>query len=647
MGVMKEAPKGREESMTGKTRFETGLTLRVILAIFFASFFFMPISIYLQLVTGVLISGIAVFVTAIIFSELSIVTASPLKKQELFIIFQMSGIAGTTTYMVELIYRGYMISSPLSKAFRIGGLPLSELIPTWWAPPAWSDSYLTRTLFSVDWAIPTLLTVVYGVLTILTELALLIMTSLLYIEVEKLPFPMAPPIAELVNTLAERKPYRIGLFSESAAIGMLIGIIVHIPRITLGIQAIPFPWADFTGFTEQYIPGAIVGIATEPLSYISGMLIPWVPAVYMLITSVICWIILNSAFITVFPQAFPKWSRDYTAGMGISLLYQRSQLHVWLWPQIIFGLTLSLFFLIRGVSSVKRALRTLAHLPPSLRQIGYPPLPVVLAMYLTGTLGSVVLFHILVPEMPIIIPIFLSVGLSFLNAIVGARILGETGQSFATVGQNMWRPFIYVSGYKGVNGWLITPVIGGGLASGWTQDIKIAYLTETRLGDFLKAFILAWIAYRVFGFMWGSFFWTFAPIPSSVYPYTVVDWPIRLMTDGMWITRQLDVSLNVALASFGGMVAVLIAGTALSKFIGLPFSPSSIVAGTATIPPAIIPVFIGSTLGRFLVPRIFGKEWWDEHRALIVAGFATGEGIAIGIGIVGSLLVRAIWTWPY
>ena len=644
---MTEVQEGQNVSAEGRPRFKTGLTLRAGLAIFFASLFFMPVSLYLQLVAGVIVGSIAVYVTAIIFSEISIATGSPLTKQELFIILQMCGIAATTTYMVELIYRGFMVTSPLSKAFKIANLPMGELIPYWWAPPSSSYSYVIRSLFHMDWLIPTLFTVATGICTILTEFALLMITSLLYIEVEKLPFPMASLTAEMVTTLAERKPYRIGLFSECAVIGMLIGLLVHTPRITLGIKIIPFPWVDYTGLTEQYIPGAIVGIASEPLSYISGMLIPWIPAVYMLISSFICWIVLNSMFITTFPQVFPKWSEEYTAGMGISLLYQRSQIHAWLVPQIIGTITLSLFFLIRGAKYIKGAFKTLIRLPPSLREVGYFRLPAILAMYFTGTLGSVVLFHLLVPDMLIFIPILFSVCLSFLNALIGARVLGETGQSIPLLGQDIWRPFVYLSGYQGVAGWLVSPIIGGGLSSGWTQSIKIAYLTETRPGDFLKAFILAWIAYRIFGFMWGSFFWTFAPIPSSAYPYTTINWPIRLMTDGMWITRQIGINTNIVLFSFVSFAGVLILGTALSRFIGLPFSPSGIFAGVAMIPPSVIPIFLGSTVSNFLVPRIFGKKWWNEHRALIVAGFAAGEGIAIGIGIVISLLSRAIWAWPY
>ncbi|MBO3842856.1 MAG: hypothetical protein FGF48_10665 [Candidatus Brockarchaeota archaeon] len=158
---------------------------------------------------------------------------------------------------------------------------------------------------------------------------------------------------------------------------------------------------------------------------------------------------------------------------------------------------------------------------------------------------------------------------------------------------------------------------------------------------------MAWIAYRIFGFMWGSFFWTFAPIPSSTYPFSLIQWPIRLMTDCMWITRQIQVSLHIVLISFGFMAVILAIGTLLSGITGIPFSASGLVAGASITPPYVIPIFLGSAISRFLVPRTVGKKWWDEHRGLVVGGFAVGEGVVIGIGIVCSLLVKTIWTWPY
>jgi len=61
----------------------------------------------------------------------------------------------------------------------------------------------------------------------------------------------------------------------------------------------------------------------------------------------------------------------------------------------------------------------------------------------------------------------------------------------------------------------------------------------------------------------------------------------------------------------------------------------------------VIPIFIGSFFGRFVAPRVFGREWWNKYRAVVVAGFAGGEGIAVGIGIVSSLLTKSVWAWPY
>ncbi|MEM2514459.1 MAG: hypothetical protein QXT06_02115 [Candidatus Bathyarchaeia archaeon] len=636
---------GEQARIISEPRFEKGLTLRTSLAIFFASFLFMPISIYLQLTAGAAIGSIAVFATVILFSEISLAVGSPLKKQELFIIFQMCGIAATTTYMVELIYRGYMVTSPLSQSFRIMGRSMPEMIPSWWAPPSSSESYIIRTLFHLDWLIPSLLTVVFGIFTILTEFAILTITSLLYIEVEKLPFPMASLTADMVTTLAEREPYKIGLFSEAAILGAIIGALFHLPRLFLGIEIVPFPWADFTNLTDQILPGAIIGVATEPLSYISATLIPWIPAAYIFVTSIIVYIILNPLFIKVIPQAFPKWSEEYMSGMGISLIYQRSQINVWLVPGLIFSIMISAFFTIKDAKIVSRALRSLSLL--SSRETGYFRLPIILGMYFIGTLGSVITFHILVPDMPIIMPLLFSVGLSFLNGIVGARILGETGQTFSLPTGNIWRTYVYLSGYQGVAGWLISPVIGGGLSSGWTQDIKVAYLTRTRPGDFFKAFILAWIAYRISGFIWGSFLWTFAPIPSSTYPATLISWPLSLMVDGIWITRQIDVRTDIILYSSICVAAILLLSVALPEFLRIPFSLSGVAVGVMTPPPSTIPLFIGSSISRFLIPKIFGERWWRENRALIVSGFATGEGIIIGFGIIAALIRRSIWSWPF
>ncbi|RLF14294.1 MAG: hypothetical protein DRN06_07305 [Thermoprotei archaeon] len=630
---------------TRQVQFERGLTGRAILAIFFASLFFLPISIYLQLVSGVTVSAIAVYVTAILFSELALLLGSPLRRQELFIIVEMCGIAGTTTFMVELIFRGFVVTSPLSYAFRIEDAPISRLIPSWWAPRQASEVYVLRTLLHPDWAVPILLTVIHGVFTILTEFSLLMIVSMLYIEIENLPYPLATIDAEMINTLSERDPRRLGIFSQSTIIGMLFGFLIHVPYITLGIQLVPLPWLDLTVVTEQYLPGAIIGVTTEPLAYVGGMLIPLTHAAFMFISSITCWIFLNSLFLTKFPHFFPRWSEEYVPGMGISLLYQRSYMHVWLIPGLTFSLVLAVLTITTRIGSFKRALTSMWYLSDRLSNAGYQRLTLILAMYLLGTLGSVILFHLLVPDFPIIIPLALSVGLSFLNGIVGARLIGETGYGITMI--NVWYPFVYLTGYRGINAWLYSPVIGGALSSRWSQIIKVAYLTRTRPGDFIKAFLLTWVAYRIFGTLWASFFWSVAPIPSAAYPYAAVQWPINLITLGMWVTRQLEIRTEVIAYSASVMALVLSAGTFLSKSLGIPFSPSGVVVGSMLIPPTAIAVLVGSIIGNVVLPRMTSREWWREYRSVLVSGFAAGEGTAIGMSIIGALLSKAVWAWPY
>lgn len=177
--------------------------------------------------------------------------------------------------------------------------------------------------------------------------------------------------------------------------------------------------------------------------------------------------------------------------------------------------------------------------------------------------------------------------------------------------------------------------------------IKVAYLTGTRPGDFLKAFLLTWVAYRVFGTLWASFFWSAAPIPSAAYPHAAVQWPINLVTMGMWVTRQLDIRAEVMASSAGMMALILGVGMVANNFLRIPFSPSGVVLGSMQIPPTAIAVLIGSIIGNVVLPRVTGREWWREYRTVLISGFAAGEGTAIGVSIVGALLAKAVWAWPY
>ncbi len=44
-----------------------------------------------------------------------------------------------------------------------------------------------------------------------------------------------------------------------------------------------------------------------------------------------------------------------------------------------------------------------------------------------------------------------------------------------------------------------------------------------------------------------------------------------------------------------------------------------------------------------VISKIKGRDWLDRYRTTIAAGLGLGEGIAIVIGVVVALALKAIW----
>jgi hypothetical protein len=74
------------------------------------------------------------------------------------IIYQMSALAtGATTCYLYQVQKSYFMTSPLAWSFKINGVPLPQLIPSWWAPPPTSQAYVLRTFIHPDWLLPLLI----------------------------------------------------------------------------------------------------------------------------------------------------------------------------------------------------------------------------------------------------------------------------------------------------------------------------------------------------------------------------------------------------------------------------------------------------------------------------------------------------------
>jgi len=631
----------------GLPEFKRGLTWRVMLALILAALVFMPASIYLNLVAGTTVASAAIYVIVLIFNEFARRAGVSLTPQELFLIFAVvGGLAATIPPYYWWIYRAFFTTSPFTSSILVNGVPLNKIVPSWLSPPQSSPIHELRTLFHPDWMSALAVTLVSSIIYMVCDLSLALMFSKLFIEVEKLPFPFAQINASLINVLAEEPSEEMRSFMYALYFGMIFAGFTYLPYIA-GLQLVPLPWADFTSYTQTYLPGAVLGISTDPSTYVSGFVLPPYVTACMLIGSLITWTIGNTLLLTSL-KLFPEWVAEYHYGMGINLIYQRSYLRVWLPFQfgLVIGYSVVIIFMIRhGLSSFVKSLFTRASSEVKEEGFSYPSFKILISVYLVGALISVSIFHYLIPEYPLYIPLIISVGFSFFASLIASQSVGITGQY--PVIPWPWKPVTYLfTDYSGVAGYWFAPYISIGSVAGVVASTKTAYLTKTHPLDLYKTMILSSILALSFGFIFMDFFWRMAPIPSSVYPYTMIYWPTYIMEDLMYVTRKLNFRLSTV---SGGAVFAVILGLLemLLGKIGIPFSAIALITGTYILTPVTLAQFLGSLISWYVIPRFTGRERWERRRNIFVAGFFTGSSLIVAIGFALALLSRATWIWPW
>ncbi|MEM3648258.1 MAG: OPT/YSL family transporter [Thermoproteota archaeon] len=656
--------------MNQDDRLRSGFTLRSILALVLASAIFLPVNIFLSLISGVSVAAASVYIIAILFVELSALLGSPMSKQEIFIVYIMAGLAaggviaggGGTAVFLYYIFKGYYTRSYITRSIidPFSGKSLSSVIPSFWAPPPDSPAYTLRSFLHPDWVFPIIIGTVQGaIIWIIQEVALAMLAAKLYVEAEDLPFPFAEVNAQLVLTLSEREEKRMRYFVTSATLGTVYGILVFgLPIMSFGVsnqlvQIIPLPWADFTtGYfgIEQIMPGAILGLATDPLTWLTGFLLPTSVVVYMLLGSIACWTFGNFLALTFFNESFPLWAAEWHRGMDLSLVWQRSYFRVWAYPQVGFVLSLATLTLAMGYKTFIRAFKpmksSVSFTTHSIKgfKTGFPSNQKLLLIFIIASIASVILFQWLIPDFPIWVSI-LTIPIGFVMTIAGTRARGETGQVISM--SYLWPSMVILSGYPAADAFFFSPTIGGSSAPLWVEGIKTAFLTDTKPIDLFKAYILTVVLYHVFSFIYVSFFWAMAPIPSSQYPYTLINWPIQVISQNIWVSRQIAAAPLLLAGSYLCMTAIGVLGQIVSKFTGIPFSFASLVTGTTIVPPYPIAMFLGNIIGNYGIAKFLGKENFNNYKSVIVAGVVTGAGVVAGIAGAIVVIQKSIWMLPF
>jgi len=552
-----------------------------------------------------------------------------------------------STMFLPLLYRRYFMESPFGWSAKINGKYLAEMIPSWLSPPLDSLAFIMRTFIHPDFFIPVAVIMVGQILHLIATLALNMMVSRLALEVEKYEFPFAEVELSLIDFLSERPPEKTKLFLLSMIPGIIFSLIAYVGPLFLSFQLIPLPYLDLTWLIQDYLPGAALGIVTSLSAYFHGFIVPFNAALCAFITSFVLRVFLNSLFITTFPNLFPEWVKEYFVGMGLMGVTTRSEIRIWFPLSFGFSLGITLFMLYksrRGIISFCRAL-TPSKENNNQDVLGFPSNLKLFALFLVSSGASIIIFHYLVPEIPLWIPILTSIFYSFLVALAVAATQGETG--YAIVPPNLWTAMVYFSPYNGYAGFVFSPVLCGDTAGSFSQRVKVALKVYCKPTDLPKLQVIAWSITWIISFIVLSIFWSIAPIPSTAYPYTLYNFPENAQSITMLITRQIRFLPEYVIAATGTVIAVSLVGEVMLRF-GIPFSHTGFFLGLFSLPSGVVPLIIGSIIGNYLMPHFFGgKRRWMDVRGTIIAGELMGEGIILIFLLSMSLLSKASWIWPW
>lgn len=647
--------------------FEEGFSIRTILGALFVAFVMLPGAAYLGLVAGISgqLSSAAQWVTVILFVEVARRSFIVLKRQEIYLLVILAtAILGTNPY-TGYIWNVFMRTSQVTQ-----GLGVADKIPTWVVPPADSPAILHRTFFHPDWLIPIAVSLALLVLGRTVEFTAGYILFRITSDYERLPFPMAPVGAQAATVLAEisrkEETWRWRYFSTGAMIGLAFGFFyAGIPTITGAImtrplQLIPIPFIDLTLNTESVLPATPVAIFTDLGGFLWGFVVPFWVAIGGFIGSLLT-AVLN-------PFLYRRGIlRNFKPGYDAIKVEMVNTYDFWLSAGIGRGLGLAAVSLASVLVTTWRESQRRREL---LRQgLGQPteripltavlphrgdfPVPAVFGIYLLSVLSIIVLCRLLVPQLPIIFPIFFGLIYTPIISYVDARMRGLTGQWFGIpfVREGFTILYSKLTGYRGLDIWFAPIPIAD---YGWgAQRFREVELTGTKFTGVLKTEIVIVVIGLLANLAVWQYLWRLAPIPSYVYPFAQRIWPLQAFTTALlWTTtlgkRELQVLRpQVIGAFFGGVVGAYI------LFSLLPFNLPmllfyGLVQGLGGWPLGGLLTFAGALVSRFYFEKNYDDPTtWRRYATVLLAGYNCGMGLVGMFCAALAMISKSVTQLPY
>jgi hypothetical protein len=640
--------------------YHDGFGWGTVLMALFVGLVMAPSQLYMVLVAGVGMGPAAKWVTVILYVEIARRAFKKLKRPEIFILFYMCS-AMMATGGRGLLWRQFLVQS-----VELRKLGISD-IPGWFAPSD-PDVLNQRNFFMADWTLPLILMCVGMFIGKLDHFGLGYLMYRLTSDVEELPFPMAPVGAMGMTALADasdqRETWRWRTFSIGGAIGIAFGFVYFaVPNITSAIfsepiRPIPLPFVDLTNYTEGALPAMPVMISFNLGFLITGMVMPFWAMVGSFIGLLVTLVANPVLYHT---GVLGGWDE----GLGAIRTIQSNTMDFY----FSFGLGLALAVAIIGFVHLYKSFREKRREMGALGKTGgvqwhklFAPPPgrgdipvwVGLLIYFISTCTYIGLTYWLVNYMsgPLKgdkFPLWILLGYGFVYtpiiSYVSSRMEGIIGRQVAI-------PYVreatfILSGYKGSAIWF-APIPFHNYA-GQVVQFRTAELTGTRFRSMIKADVLILPILIVGTILFSQFIWSIGTVPSEMFPYANKFWELQAFQQGLLMSATSpEVGSTAFENAFKPEVLTIGFGLALGVYamlahFGLPvFLVYGVVRGLdQTMPHAVIPMFIGALLGRFVFRKMFGEKW-PKYRIVFLAGFTAGVGLIAMFSLGFVLMSKSV-----
>ncbi|MGI5869821.1 MAG: OPT/YSL family transporter [Kiritimatiellia bacterium] len=637
--------------------FNEGFNLTSLIGTLFVALIMVPGALYMELVAGTGIGGAAQWVTVLLFVEVAKRANAKLSRAQLFILFYMSGMIMGRSVAGTPLFTQFLVRS--DAAVSTGVAPL---IPHWVAPPN-LDS-LPRTFLTKAWLPFIGLMIFREVMGRLDSAILGYGLFRLTSDIERLPFPMAPVGAQGILAVAEQVEgsaksaganVRWRMFCIGCGIGMIFGLLyMALPTITGAFFGTPLmmfkiPFADFTPYTQDFLPATATGLSFDLGAVVIGMALPFFSMVGSFI-GLIFTFVMNP--ILYHAGVMQTWERGDTTVLTLFA----NNVDFYFSFQIGISLAIACYGIWASIRTIRQGRGTKAgeeerkRIDEVSRKRGHLPNWLVFATYSVTCSSYILLSGWLIDWHPGVMAVLFFFGFLYtpLISYVTARLEGLAGQVIEI-------PFItelafILSGYTGVKIWFL-PIPKSNYGT-QVVNYKQAELLGCKFGSIWKAQILLFPVIILSTIFFSSFIWSLAEIPSAVYPFTLEIWDLTAKNTCLLYSATLGeysqfreaLGWTRFLSGFG-------AAAVMMSVLGWFGAPTMLFFGMVrglgqTAPHTVIPNFIGALIGRFYFERRYGREW-RKMIPVVSSGFFVGTGLISILSVGFVFLSKAVTTVTY